>query len=54
MEELVQGGQTALSNSGASFYGVYMQEETHLLWQEITEWRVHSTATPTMQTRLPT
>lgn len=30
VEELVQGGQTALSNSGASFYGVYMQEETHL------------------------
>ena len=24
------------------------------LWQEITEWRVRSTATPTMQTRLPT
>lgn len=30
MEELVQGEQTALSNSGAIFYGVYMQDETHL------------------------
>lgn len=30
VEELVQGEQTALSNSGAIFYGVYMQDETHL------------------------
>lgn len=30
VEELVQGEQTALSNSGAVFYGVYMQDETHL------------------------
>ena len=30
VEELVQGEQTALSNSGAIFYGVYVQDETHL------------------------
>ena len=30
MEELAQGEQTALSNSGAIFCGVYMQDETHL------------------------